>query len=379
MQGPKNIHTQAYVVQSKGAPFELQDVVLDEIRPNEVLVEMKYTGVCHTDIVVQHGGMPIGNYPAVLGHEGMGIVRWIGSAVRKPLVINDMVCLSFNSCGKCRACENGECGSCPRMTDINFLNTVRGPGSSPISLIDGTPVHGQFFGQSSLSRMAVVAETSVVQVDARPEEMPFIAPLGCGYLTGSGTVLNVLAPHPECSIVVLGMGAVGLAALMAAKALGLKKTVAVDLLEEKLETASALGASDTINTSESDLGITLREILPAGADCIVDTTGSPALLDTSVQSLAHNGTLALVGVPSPQATLNINTLDLLLSCKRIVGVIEGCSNPQALIPQLLLLFREGKFPIDRLAKLYPADQLPQAIEDLKSGSVIKPIISWGDA
>ena len=278
--------------------------------------------------MVQHGGMPIGGYPAVLGHEGMGIVRWIGSAVNETLVVDDMVCLSFHSCGHCRACETGECGSCPGMTDINFLNTARGPGSSPISLLNGTPVHGQFFGQSSFSRMAVVAETSVVKVDVRPEEMPFIAPLGCGYLTGSGTVLNVLAPHSESSIVVLGVGAVGLAALMAAKALGLKKIVAVDLLEAKLTTASALGASDTINTSECDLGATIREILPTGADCIVDTTGSTALLNTSVELLAHNGTLALVGVPSPQATLNINALDLLLSCKRIVGVIEGRSNPQ---------------------------------------------------
>ncbi|KAJ5097485.1 hypothetical protein N7456_008206 [Penicillium angulare] len=380
MDSPKNIRTQAYVVQSKGAPFELKDVILDEVQPNEVLVEMKHTGICHTDIVVQNGGMPIGDYPAVLGHEGMGIVRWIGSTVcDKSLTLGDTVCLSFHSCGQCAACRDDQCGSCPDMTEINFLNTARrGTGAStPISLPDGTPVHGQFFGQSSLSRMAVVTEASIVKLDARPEEIPFLAPLGCGYLTGSGTVLNVLKPRPDDTIVVLGLGAVGFAALMAAKALGLKSIVAVDLLGAKLEIASALGATHIINTSiQSDLGAELQKILPTGAKSIIDTTGSVALLEICVKSLAHAGTLALVGVPSPQATLNINALDLLLSCKRIVGVIEGWSNAKLLVPQLLQLSREGKFPIDRLAKVYPAEKLCEAIEDLKLGVVVKPILSW---
>lgn len=284
--------------------------------------------------MVQHGGMPIGDYPAVLGHEGVGIVRWIGSSVaNKSLAVNDTVCLSFHSCGKCRACKTGECGSCPGMTEINFLSTSRnGAPLSPISLLDGTSVHGQFFGQSSLSRMAVVVEKSVIKVDARPEEMPFLAPLGCGYLTGSGTVLNVLKPSSEDSIVVLGLGAVGLAALMAAKALGLWKIVAVDLLDTKLKIASTLGATDTVNTStQTDLATALRTILPTGADYIVDATGSATLIETIVTSLGHGGTLALVGVPSPQATLKINALDLLLSCKRIVGVIEGCSDPHVVL------------------------------------------------
>lgn len=276
--------------------------------------------------------MPIGSYPAVLGHEGMGIVRRIGSSVaNKSLAVNDTVCLSFHSCGECTACKANKCGSCPGMTEINFLTSARsGAGSrSPILLPDGTSVHGQFFGQSSLSRMAIAAETSVVKLDTSPKEMPFLAPLGCGYLTGSGTVLNVLKPLPQESIVVIGLGAVGLAALMAAKALGLQKIIAVDLLGAKLEIASNLGATDLINTSiQSDLGAALRKIVPSGPNSIVDTTGSAALLEISVKALGHAGTLALVGVPSPSATLSINALDLLLSCKRVVGVIEGSSDPQ---------------------------------------------------
>ncbi|KAL3441565.1 hypothetical protein BJX65DRAFT_322256 [Aspergillus insuetus] len=330
---------------------------------------MKYTGLCHTDIVVQNGGMPIGQYPVVLGHEGVGIVRWIRSSVAdKSLTLGDSVALSFYTCQQCRNCKAGMLGRCPNMTSLH-----------PISVLDGTCVHGQFFGQSSLSRLAVVAEKSVMRLDARPEELQYLAPMGCGYLTGAGTVLNVVQPQPEDSLVVLGLGAVGFAAILAAKALEVRRIVAVDLVDAKLDLALSLGATDTLNTSgKPDLAPCLRKILPNGANKIVDTTGVPRLLESAIQCLAHGGTLALVGVPPPQAVLNINALDLLLSCKRIIGIIEGLSNPHELIPRLFQLFREGQFPIDRLAKVYLAAQLPQALQDLKSGRVVKPILAWDD-
>ncbi|KAL3449914.1 chaperonin 10-like protein [Aspergillus insuetus] len=377
------MQTQAYVVDHKGAPFVLRDVILDEVRPVEVLVEMKYTGLCHTDIVVQNGGMPIGDYPAVLGHEGVGIVRWIGSAVaNKSLQLGDTVVLSFHTCQQCKNCKAGQSGGCPEMTRVNFVDTARvGAGSkSPISLPDGTSVHGQFFGQSSLSRLSVVTERSLVKLDARPDELQYLAPMGCGYLTGAGTVLNILQPQADDSIVVLGLGAVGFAAILAAKALGLRRIVAVDMVEAKLNLASSLGATDTINTSMgTEFAISLRSILPNGADKILDSTGVPCLLEASIKCLAHGGTLALVGVPPPQEMLSIDALDLLLSCKRIVGVIEGFANPQELIPRLFQLFRDGQFPIDRLPKVYPAHQLIHAIKELKAGLVVKPILAWDSA
>ncbi|KAL2837305.1 chaperonin 10-like protein [Aspergillus pseudoustus] len=393
MKEPKDVQTQAYVVDHKGAPFVLRDVILDKVLPTEVLVEMKYTGLCHTDIVVQNGGMPIGDYPVVLGHEGVGIVRWIGSAVAdKALKLGDTVALSFHTCQQCRNCKAGQCGGCPHMTSVNFLNTARSappPASSesssspsPISLPNGSSVHGQFFGQSSLSKLAIVTEKCVVRLDgARPDELQYLAPMGCGYLTGAGTVMNVLKPQAEDSVVVLGLGAVGFAAILAAVALGVRRVVAVDLVDAKLNLAASLGATDTINTSGSsnkDLAVCIRSILPNGADKIVDATGVPHLLESAIQCLAHGGTLALVGVPPPEAVLKINALDLLLSCKRVIGVIEGLSEPCTFIPRLFQLFRDGRFPVDRLATVYPAAQLAQAIEDLKSGRVVKPILSWED-
>ncbi|KAF2788529.1 GroES-like protein [Melanomma pulvis-pyrius CBS 109.77] len=380
MAEPKMISTKAYVVESKGAPFILKEVILDEVQPNEVLVEMKYTGLCHTDVVVQQGGMPIGMYPAVLGHEGVGVVKHVGSDVAdKSLLQGDIVLLSFHSCQRCRACFAGRCGSCPHMTETNFIATARkGPGpKSPISLPDGSPVHGQFFGQSSLSKLAVVAETSVVKVPAaRPSDLPFLAPLACGYLTGAGTVLNVLKPERDHTVVVLGMGAVGLAAVMAAKAVGVETVVGVDIVDSKLELASVLGATYMLNTNKVGLEEGIRDLFADGADFIVDATGVASLHGPAMKALAHEGTLALVGVPPPTARLEVDTLDFLLSCKRLVGVIEGQSNPQQLIPQLLDLYHQGKFPINLISKCYPAECLSQAIEDLKSGIVVKPILSW---
>jgi Zn-dependent alcohol dehydrogenase len=280
------------------------------------------------------------------------------------------------------------------MTEINFLKSARceSDTSSPIRLADETAVHGQFFGQSSLSKKAVVTEKSVVKVDARPDELKYLPPLGCGYLTGAGTVLNVLKPQKDESIMIIGMGAVGLAALMAAKALSLQRIIAVHLLDTKLQMASSLGATDLINTAQS-LGLenTIQNIMPHGLNFVLDTTGAGMLLEASVKCLAHAGTLALVGVPPSRTNLNINALDMLVSCKSIIGVIEGRSNPHVVslflrprskyfsdiheakiqqgIPRLFQMFREGKMPIDRLAKIYPADTLDKALQDLKSGQV----------
>ncbi|KAL7908480.1 hypothetical protein GGI35DRAFT_470113 [Trichoderma velutinum] len=332
MEAPSNIRTKAYVVHGKGNPFALCDVVLDEVQSNEVLVEIWYTGICHTDVVVQHGGMPLGGYPAVLGHEGAGVVRF---------------------------CLEGRCGICPHMTETNFVRPARqdAGAKSPISLLDGTKVHGQFFGQSSMSKLAVVTEASVIKIDARPEELRTLPPLGCGYLTGAGTVFNVVKPVVQDSVAVVGMGAVGIAAMLAAKSLGVRQIVAVDVVEAKLKLASSLGATHIINSAaEPDLQAALHALIPGGPDKIIDTTGLVGVLEASVKALAHGGTLALVGVPAPTATLRINALDLLLSCKR-------------LIPRLFELYRAGKFPVDRLAKVYPAEQLDKAIADLESGIV----------
>ncbi|KAJ6099584.1 hypothetical protein N7467_001119 [Penicillium canescens] len=384
----KQIPTTAFVVEKPGAPFTLQEVILDEVRSNEVLVEMKYTGLCHTDIVVQQGAIPVGDFPAVLGHEGAGIVRRVGSNVKdKSLREGDLVFLSFASCHgeTCNPCNDGRNGFCDQVTILNF-GGARGPNAadSPISFPGGKgPLRGQFFGQSSMSKLAIVAENSVVK--AAPgsgvtiEDMAVLAPLGCGYLTGAGTVFNVLKPKPNSRFVVLGMGAVGLAALLAARSQGVENVIAVDIVDAKLELAKSLGASHTLNTKNiPDLAAHLLELFPGGVQCVLDTTGVTPLLQAGIDSLGHEGTLAIVGVARAGQKLNIDPLSFMMGCKKIVGAIEGCADPTQLVPQLIDLYKQGEFPVDKLAKIYTTDKFEEAMHDLHSGTVIKPIIKWTD-
>ncbi|CAK7220255.1 hypothetical protein SCUCBS95973_004097 [Sporothrix curviconia] len=332
MASSQSLQTKAFVVDHVGGPFTLKNVILDGIRGDEIL-----------DIVVKDVGMPVGGFPVVLGHEGLGIVRQVGTdVVDKSLRLGDTT------------------------------------NTSPISLLDGQAVHGQFFGQSSLSRLAVATEKSVVKIDARPEDLAYLAPLACGYLTGASTVLNVLAPRRTECIAVLGMGAVGLAAVMAAKSLGVEHILAVDIVDAKLATATEVGASYAINPRAfANLNDGIRSVFPSGEDKIVDATGIIAVLNDAARALAHGGTLALVGVPPPNAQLQVDALDLLLSCKKIVGVIEGLCSPQETIPRQVKLYYEGKFPVHKLATLYAVEEMEKAIEDFKNGKVIKPILSWG--
>ncbi|EAW16915.1 NAD(P)-dependent alcohol dehydrogenase [Aspergillus fischeri NRRL 181] len=361
----KQIPTTGFVVEKPGAPLTLQNIILDEVRANEVLIEMKYTGLCHTDIVVQQGDIPVGDYPAVLGHEGAGIVRRVGSGVKNKSL---------------RAADS----------PISF------PGGK------GPPIRGQFFGQFSMSRLAIVSEHSVIKCSPGSEitvaDMAVLAPLGCGYLTGAGTVLNVLKPKPKSTFVVLGMGAVGMAAMLAARSQGVETIIAVDMLDVKLELAKSLGASHALSTKIiTDLAQGLLDIFPGGVDYVLDTTGVDFLFESAVKALGHEGILAIVGVARAGSLLKIDPLALMMGCKQIVGVIEGGANPASLLPVLVDLYKHGKFPVDKLAKVYAPDSLDQAIEDLRSGrlrtipsefpesyadisveQVIKPVIKWED-
>ncbi len=314
-----NIRTKALVVEYVNAPFKLMDIILDEVRSDELLVEMKYSGVCHTvssspfsldrnsrtyierqDIVVQHGAIPVGEYPAILGHEGAGIIRRVGSAVKnKNLKEGQTVLLSFHACGECFYCKAGNSGKCPQMTLNNFTGTRLSDGTTPAKLMDGRPARGQFFGHSSFSKMSIVREECVIPCDLPEESLALLAPLGCGYQTGAGTVLNVLRPAKWEKFAILGIGAVGVAAMLGAKAEGVETLIAVDMLQSKLDVATSFGASHTINTTEEqDLTAALQAI---GVDKIIDTTGVSALIEQGIKALNHAGTFALVGLPRSDA------------------------------------------------------------------------------
>ncbi|KAJ8119049.1 hypothetical protein OPT61_g92 [Boeremia exigua] len=368
----RDIETVALVVSEPKADFELQPIILDEIRDDEVLVEMKYSGICHTDIVLQQGLLPMVEFPAVFGHEGAGFVRGIGSRVKnKTLQIGDAVLLSFNTCGACKPCKNQHPAFCHTHAAVNH-NAVRlTDRSTPARTKNGQSVRSQYFGHSSFSKMSVVNEKCVVKC-AYPDQMGIYAPIGCGFQTGAGTVLNVLKPGRDDSLVVFGLGSVGLTALMAAKHMSVGQIIAIDIVQEKLQMAKELGATDVVNSKEqSDVvrAIKLASKSGAGATFAIDCTGVLRVIEDMVACLAPQGTAAVVGVPPPDAKISIDPLMFLLDNKRLIGVIEGDSNPEKFIPELIELHQKGAFPIEKLCRTYPVEMLKDAIHDLHTGSV----------
>ncbi|MFG2729431.1 NAD(P)-dependent alcohol dehydrogenase [Streptomyces canus] len=364
--------TRAAVVESGGAPFTLSDIELDEPGPHEALVRMVATGLCHTDLGVASGGLPF-PLPGVLGHEGAGVVEAVGSAVTG-VAPGDHVVLSFTSCGDCRNCDGGHPAYCATWLPLNLLGGRRADGTSTISR-DGEPLGGHFFGQSSFAERALVDERSLVKVD---QDVPLesIAPLGCGVQTGVGAVWNVLKPVTGSTIVVLGAGAVGLSAVMAAALTPATTIVAVDRVGERLTLARELGATHTVNAAEEDLGEALAAITGGqGADGIVETTGNVNVLRQGVDALGARGTVVVVGAPpfGTEVSLDVNGL---LGGKRVVGLTLGDAETQSFIPALVRLVKEGRLPLHRLISTYPFADIDQAVRDMGAGKAIKPVLTF---
>lgn len=273
--------------------------------------------------------MPIGGFPVVAGHEGAGIILELGSGLENSeLKVGDRVLLGFASCMNCRGCQEGSKGACDNIALTNFGGT-RGLDDTSIRRPNGDFIRGPVFGQSSFSKLAICDARTAVKYPGPVEDLSFLAPLGCGFMTGAGTVLDVLKPKSNNSIAILGLGAVGLSALMAAKSLNVADIIAIDIIESRLELAKSLGATHALNGRKyKDVEAAIREASPRGTDFIVDTTGLTAMINSGIKALAQQGTLAIVGTPVPGEHLSVEGMDMLIHCKKIIGVTGAYANPQ---------------------------------------------------
>ena len=281
----------AAVVAKPGAAFEIGDLQLESPRADEVLVRIVSAGVCHTDSVARAGDYPVPT-PVVLGHEGAGIVEKVGADVTD-VSIGDHVVLSFVACGECSTCTAGRPALCQLAFEMNF-SAERVDGSTTLSDVHGNTVHGRFFGQSSFSTYAVAPASSAVVI--RPDfDLRLAGPLGCGFQTGAGAVLNSLRPSAGSTIVVFGVGAVGLAAVMAASIARCSRIIAVDRHARRLDLATELGATDVLNADGLDVVGAITSLLGGGVDYALDTTGNPHAVRRAVDSLRIAGTFGLIG------------------------------------------------------------------------------------
>lgn len=363
------------VLAGRNQEFRLETLTLDAPQADEVLVRIVACGICHTDLAVRDGTIPFPPAPMVLGHEGSGIVEAVGSEVTS-LAPGDHVVLSYASCGICPDCQDDRPFHCEAFFALNVSG--RRPDGTFTHHHGDEGMHACFFGQSSFGTHTIAKANNAVKVT---EDVPIeiLGPLGCGVQTGAGAVLNHIKPAPGTSMVVFGMGAVGLSAVMAAKVAGCSKIVAVDLHESRLELARSLGATDVVNGREGDSVTKVKEIVgSAGAQFVIEATGVPAAVAQALQVCVRRGEVVLLGSGPMTAPVTV-PLSALVAGGKIRGCTEGDSIPGVFIPKLIDLYKQGRFPFDRLVSFYPFKEINRAVADSKSGKAIKPIVVMSGA
>lgn len=357
----------AAIIHEAGAPFAFETVDIMDPQAGEVMVKVTACGVCATDQAAREQIFKV-PLPAVLGHEGCGVIEKVGPGVTE-FCVGDKVGFSYGSCGKCPNCRKGRPYGCYEFAN-NFKGTMP-DGTTRISL-NGKKV-SSFFGQAAFAEYAVINTNSVIAV---PDgiNLATVGPLGCGIQTGAGAVMNVLKPEPDSSIIVTGCGPVGMAAIMAAKIVGCTIIIACDIVESRLELAKEFGATHVINSKACDKSVheIAFEITEGGCDYSVDCTAIGPCIKESLECLRPLGKCANIG---GALELNLSAEDDLVRFGRsLIGVTEGYSIPKIFIPQLLNYYKKGMFPYDKMITYYDFEQLDKAFEDTKAGIAMKAVV-----
>ncbi|MEE9911201.1 MAG: NAD(P)-dependent alcohol dehydrogenase [Deltaproteobacteria bacterium] len=347
------------VLRNQDGPLKIETLDMEGPQDTEALVRIVACGVCHTDIsMVRHWEASDG--PLVLGHEGAGVVELTGKKV-KSVRPGDHVVLSYQSCGTCHPCKSGRPNKCRRFYELNFgFHRLDGTNALEIS-----GVRGHFFGQSSFASHVLVTERNMVKV-SRKLPLEVLAPLGCGLQTGAGTIMNMLRVQRAESVAVFGTGAVGLAAVMAARVVGAHPIIGVDVKPSRLKLALDLGATHIIDGRKTDVVSGIHEIAAGGVHYVLETTGNAGMLRLAPQVARKRGTAAFFtgsGVPGfiPRGI-------------KAVQVVAGDSVPQIFIPHLIKLYQRGRFPLDRLLKFYDFKAINRAMKDSLRGKTVKPVL-----
>ncbi|HWU09991.1 MAG TPA: NAD(P)-dependent alcohol dehydrogenase [Streptomyces sp.] len=359
----------AAVLRSYGSRFAVEEVILESgPADGEILVRIAGCGMCRTDLAVRRsaGRTPL---PAVLGHEGSGVVVETGGP-HTGLGAGDHVVLSFDSCGHCRSCVGAAPAYCDSFASLNLFGG-RKENAARFTDAAGGELAPRWFGQSSFAEYAVVPARNAVRVDpSLPLEL--LGPLGCGFLTGAGAVLNSFRVGPGDTVAVFGAGAVGLAAVMAATAAG-AVAVAVDRHPERLALAERFRAIP-LDAASAGLPHRIRQLTDGGAQYALDTTGSAELIDHALRALRPTGHLGLVARLHTPLPLQPGALD---RGRRISHICEGDAVPGLLIPRLTALWQAERFPFDQLIRRYPLTDINQAERDCDAGLVVKPVLIPG--
>ncbi|MBF3851475.1 Zn-dependent alcohol dehydrogenase [Burkholderia pseudomallei] len=361
----------AAVLNHADGKFEIEDIDIDAPKGNEVLVEVKASGLglCHSDLHLTQSEFGI-NLPAVFGHELAGVVKEVGSQVREFAVGDHVVGSLVQFCGHCNVCLSGMTYQCEHPDE-----TLRSPDDGPRLRLRGTPVT-PVFGTSAFAEFTLVHENQLVKV---PKSLPFpqAAILGCGTVTGAGAAINTARVRPGDTVAVIGIGGVGLNVIAGAKLAGAARIVAIDTQPMKEALALKFGATDFLNASEKNSVDAVIALTAGGVDHAFEVIGLKSTSEQALKMVRKGGKVYLIGVHKPGSPINVDVVtDLISNQVTIKGVYMGSTNIKRDIPMYADLYLSGRFNLDDLiSQEINISEINEAYELLKHGTIARSVIT----
>lgn len=353
-------------------PLTVREVELAPPGPGEVLIRIAAAGVCHSDLSVINGTRPR-PLPMVLGHEASGYVEEVGAGVDDLAPGDHVVCIFAPGCGRCTPCAEGRPALCEKAAKHHGVGELM-TGHRRLSM-DGRPVH-HHVGISAFASHAVVARQSLVKADQ--DIAPHISTLfSCAMLTGAGAVFNTAHIKPGAKVAVVGIGGVGMAAILGAAAAGAGQIVAIDPFENKLAVARQMGATDAVKADEATVEA-VRDLTKGGVDYAFELAGSVRALETAYDITRRGGTTVTAGLPHPDSRMALNALKLVAEERSLKGSYIGSCVPQRDLPRMFALHRRGLLPVEKmLSHRLPLADINLAMDRLEDGSAIRQVVEFG--
>ncbi len=358
---------------AQSRPLSIEEIELDPPGPEELLVRIGAAGLCHSDLSVINGNRPR-QTPMVLGHEAAGTVVEVGAGIRD-LAPGDRVVMTFQpSCGHCLPCAEGRPVLCIPGAEANGKGVMMAGGVRLHDERDRHDIH-HHCGISGYADHAVVSRHSVVRVDAPDVPFAELALFGCAVQTGVGAIINTCRVQPGQSVAIVGLGGVGLAALLGAVAAGATEIIAIDLSQEKLAIARSLGATRTYNASGENVIEEVRKDTGGGVDHAVEVAGAAPAFDLAYRITRRGGQTVSAGLASPTAEFRIPAVNVVADERTVKGSYMGSCVPQRDIPRFISLYRAGKLPVDRLlTDVLSLDDINEGFDRLDRGEAIRQVV-----
>jgi S-(hydroxymethyl)glutathione dehydrogenase / alcohol dehydrogenase len=357
----------AAVMRANNAPLALEEVRIDSPGPREVLVKTKASGICHSDLTVIEGGLPVPP-PCILGHEPAGVVEAVGEGVTDFAPGDHVIGCITAWCGTCKFCTAGRPYLC-----LSQYGVARASGKPPLTAADGSVI-GQFANLSSFAEKMLCPERSLVKIrDDMPLDRACL--IGCGVTTGLGAALNTVHIPAGASVVIVGCGGVGLAALQGARIVGAGKIIAVDAQPWKFELARKLGASDCVDATQGDPVAAVHGLTGGGADFVFECIGLVPTVQQAIAMTGRGGTTVLVGVVPITQTVSFSAADVTLQEKKIVGSYMGSNRFRFDMPKYIEFYLDGRLHLDEMISArIGIDEVNGAFDRMKKGEVARQVI-----